>query len=60
MGNQPVDYLLGSLCGLVAVVVTTPILGVPSSFAVFAVRALGIVFVASLLGLWAVTRYTGT
>lgn len=56
----PVGYLIGCLSGLGAVAAVTFLLGVPSSFTVFAVRTAGVMFGASLLGVWGASRYAAT
>lgn len=57
MSELPVRYLFGGGCGLVAFVLTTPLLGVPSSFILFVTRALTISLVASVLGFAVFDRY---
>jgi hypothetical protein len=60
MDELPIRYLFGGACGLVAFALTTPLLGVPSSFALFVTRTLAIILVASVLGFWVFDRYGPT
>ncbi|WP_435069596.1 hypothetical protein [Haloplanus sp. C73] len=60
MSELPARYLVGSGCGLTAFILTTLLLGVPSSFAVFVARTFAIVLVASMLGFCVFDSYDST
>lgn len=60
MAEDLVPYFVGIGSGLLALVVTTPLLSVPPSFPVFASRTIAIVVGGGLLGAWLASRLPGT